>query len=79
MFIKGGLRFGGLRKQGENRFDQTGTLISKKVKNHHISFVDDITKQEKPIAEVIEVENYKDYNLEEIVPASNNEKCCSIL
>jgi len=39
-------------------------VIAKKAKNHHISFVDDISKQEKPIAEVIIVESYKEYNLE---------------
>jgi Holliday junction resolvasome RuvABC ATP-dependent DNA helicase subunit len=54
-------------------------MISKKLKSHHITFVDDITRQEKPVAEVIIVESYKEYNLENIVPAGNNDKCCSIL
>ena len=64
MFIKGGLRFGGMRKQADSRFDQKGNIIAKKAKNHHISFLDEISKQEKPIADVIIVESYKEYNLE---------------
>jgi hypothetical protein len=45
MFIKGGLRFGqGQRPANDSRFDQKGTLITKKAKNHHISFVDEVTR-----------------------------------
>ena len=43
MFVKG-VKFGGLKKAKETRYDQNGNLIAKKSKQFHITFVDDISK-----------------------------------
>lgn len=44
MFIKT-VKFGGMKKNEESRFDQSGNIIDKKQKkNFHVSYVDEISK-----------------------------------
>ena len=56
------------REQREtDRYDRNGTLISSGLK-FHVSFKDEISKNERPLCDVIVVESYKEYNLEEHIP-----------
>ena len=65
----------------KKRFDYKGIEIQKQNKNYHISFKDKITKRR--LAEIIEVESFKEYNLTEEFPSSKQQNdtvsCCCIV
>ena len=60
----------------DKRYDIFGNLIERGG-NHHISFIDRVSKNN--FAEVIKIDNYKEYNkMEEIAPTNGN-GCCVII
>jgi hypothetical protein len=64
----------------KKRFDYKGIEIQKQNKNYHISFKDKITKRR--LAEIVEVESFKEYNLTEEFPSSKQNdtvSCCCIV
>lgn len=65
--LKNPIQKGSREKRDTNRYDRAGTLISSGLK-FHVSFKDEISKNDKPLCDVIVVESYKEYNLEERIP-----------
>ena len=64
----------------KKRFDYKGNEIHKQNKNYHISFKDKITKRR--LAEIVEVESFKEYNSTEDFPSSkpnDTVSCCCIV
>ena len=60
----------------DKRYDIFGNLIERGG-NHHISFIDRISKNN--FVEVIKIDNFKEYNrMEEIAP-NNGNGCCVII
>lgn len=63
----------------KKRFDYKGIEIHKQNKNYHISFKDKVSKRR--LAEIVEVESFKEYNLTEDFPSSKHNdtvSCCCI-
>ena len=62
----------------KKRVDRRGNEINRNNKRFHVTFIDKITK--KRLVNVVDIESYKAYNLEENIPPNHNNQnsCCSL-